>query len=145
MGNSKLLNSIVIFTICVLLFTGCNPREPKLELKLKEQAIGKAFTFADFCENKYDSIYIIQPYEDEDVIYSLPYKMSNRLRGKCSYTLDDTFVRIFFIDKNTVKAYAEIPAIDAYFTSLANKNIHIFPFDQKFIMDKRRFVYMYNE
>ena len=56
MGNSKLLNSIVIFTICVLLFTGCNPREPKLELKLKEQAIGKAFTFADFCENKYDSI-----------------------------------------------------------------------------------------
>lgn len=73
--NSKFLNSILIFTIGILLFTGCNPSEPKLELQSKKQAVGVAFTFAYYCENGYDSIYIIQPYEDEELIYSLPYVM----------------------------------------------------------------------
>ena len=83
MGNYTFLNRISTLVIALLLVS-CNPSEPKLELQLKKQAIGTAFTFADYCENKYDSIYIIQPYEDEELIYSLPYKMSNRfpLRGK---------------------------------------------------------------
>lgn len=146
MGNSKFLNSIVIFTISILLFTGCNPSEPKLELKLKEQTIGEAFTFADYCQETYDSIYIIQPYDDEDFIYSLPYKMSNRLRGKCSYTLDDTFVRILFIDKDIVKTYAEIGNWSAYFsTSEIIKNGPKFSFEQRFILDENRYVHLYKE
>lgn len=146
MKNSKFLNSILLFTISMLVCTGCNPSEPKLELKLKEQAIGEAFTFADYCEETYDSIYIIQPYDDEDFIYSLPYKMSNRLRGKCSYTLDDTFVRILFIDKGMVKAYAEIGNWSAYFsTSEITNNGPKFSFEQKFILDKDRYVYIYEE
>lgn len=145
MGNYICLNNAIITILTAFLFIGCTPAEPMLELQLERQMIGEPFSFADYCEEKYDSIYIIQPYEEEDVIYSLPYKMSNRLRGKCSYTLDDTFVRILFIDKDIVKAYAEIPAIDAYFTIPNNRNIHIFPFEQKFMMDKRRFVYIYNE
>lgn len=146
MGNSKFLNSIVILIVCMLIFTGCNPKEPKLELQLKKQTIEEPFTFAKYCENEYDSIYIIQPYENEDLIYSLPYKMSGRLRGTCSYTLDDTFTRILFIDNDTVKAYTEIPGIDAYFsTSDIVKNGPKFPFEQEFIMDKERDVHIYNE
>ncbi|MBR5277017.1 MAG: hypothetical protein IKU35_07775, partial [Bacteroidaceae bacterium] len=47
----------------------------------------QVFSFAEYCEEKYDSIYLIQPYDDEEEIYSLPYKMSQRLRDKCSYTM----------------------------------------------------------
>ena len=126
MENYICLNNAIITILTAFLFIGCTPAEPMLELQLERQMIGEPFSFADYCEEKYDSIYIIQPYEDEDVIYSLPYKMSNRLRGKCIYTLDDTFVRILFIDKDIVKAYAEIPAIYAYFTIPNNRNIHIF-------------------
>ena len=146
MENLRFLNSIVLFTISILLFTECNPNEPKLELQLKEQAIGESFSFADYCRNKYDSIYIIQPYEDEDVIYSLPYKMSDRLRGKCCYTLDDTFVRIVFIDNDTVKAYTEIGNWSAYFSaSEVINNGPVFSFEQKFILDENRYVHLYKE
>lgn len=37
--NSKLLSSILIFTIGILLFTGCNPSEPKLELQSKNKPL----------------------------------------------------------------------------------------------------------
>lgn len=81
MENLKFLNKIVVLVIGMLLFTSCGEIEPMLELQLKEQAVGEVFTFADYCEETYDSIYIIQPYDDGDVICSLPYKMSSRLRG----------------------------------------------------------------
>ncbi|MBQ7878148.1 MAG: hypothetical protein IJ319_01645 [Bacteroidaceae bacterium] len=146
MVNSKFLNSIVIFTIGILLFTGCSPSEPKLELQLKEQVIGEAFTFADYCENKYDSIYIIQPYDDEDVIWALPYQMSQELREEISFTLDDTFVRIIFIKNDTVKAYAEIGNRSAYFsTSEITNNGPKFFFEQRFILDKNRYVHIYDK
>ena len=61
MENLKFLNRIIIFTIGMLLFTGCGEREPMLELQLERQMIGEPFSFADYCEEKYDSIYIIQP------------------------------------------------------------------------------------
>ena len=84
MEHYKFLNSIPILIISLLLFTSCNPKEPRLELQLKKQAIEEPFTFAEYCENAYDSIYIIQPYDDEELVYSLPYRMSNRLRDKIS-------------------------------------------------------------
>ena len=146
MENLKFLNRIVIFTIGMLLFTGCGEIEPMLELQLKEQAVGEVFTFADYCEETYDSIYIIQPYDDGDVICSLPYKMSSRLRGRCSYTDDDTHVSILFIENGVVKAFKEIGNWSAYFsTSNIQKSGHKYHFNQKFIMDERRFVYIYNE
>ena len=145
MENYTFLNRISTLVIALLLVS-CNPSEPKLELQLKKQAIGTAFTFADYCENKYDSIYIIQPYEDEELIYSLPYKMSNRLRGICSYTLDDTFVRILFIDKDTVKAYTETGNWSAYFsTSEIINHGPEFSFKQRFILDEERYVHLYEE
>ena len=96
MGYLKFLNSLVLFISCMSLI-GCAPPEPQIEFKIKNQPVEQVFSFAEYCEEKYDSIYLIHPYDDEDEIYSLSYKMSQRLRDKCSYTMDDTFVRILFI------------------------------------------------
>ena len=146
MANLKSLNSIVLLIISCISLIGCAPPEPQLELKLEKQPVELTFSFADYCEEKYDSIYLIYPYDDDDEIYSLSYKMSQRLRDKCSYTMDDTFVRILFIEKGIVKAYSEIGCTDAYFSSndiLENKRL--LPFNQLFILDKDRKVHLYSE
>ena len=146
MANLKFLNSIVLLFISCISLIGCAPPEPQLELKLENQPVGQVFSFAEYCEEKYDSIYLIQPYDDEEEIYSLPYKMSQRLRDKCSYTMADTYVRILFINKGTVKAYSEIGYLKAYFsTNGLVDDGPIFSFDQRFIMDKDRKVHMHNE
>ena len=145
MGYLKFLNSLVLFISCMS-FIGCAPPEPQIEFKIKNQPVEQVFSFADYCEEKYDSIYLIQPYDDEEEIYSLPYKMSQRLRDKCSYTMADTYVRILFINKGTVKAYSEIGYLKAYFsTNALVDDGPIFPFDQRFIMDKDRKVYLYSK
>ena len=143
MEGLKFLNKIAVFTISIFLFISCNPSEPKLELQLKKQAIGEAFSFEDYCEEKYDSIYLIHPYDDENVIWSLPYNMSKRLREKCCYTLNDTFVRILFIDNDTVKAYTQIGNWSAYFSTLeVIGSGPRYSFEQKFILDEKRYVHI---
>jgi hypothetical protein len=117
-----------------------------LELQLERQMIGEPFSFADYCEEEYDSMYLIHPYDDEDVIWLLPYKMSQELREEISYTLDDTFVRIVFIDNDTVKAYTEIGNWSAYFaTPEITNHGPIFSFEQRFILDENRYVHIYEE
>ena len=146
MGNYICLNNVIITILTTLLFISCKPSEPMLELPLEKQAIEEAFSFADYCEEEYDSIYLIIPYDDEDVIWSLPYKMSQELRKEISYTLDDTFVRIVFIDNDTVKAYTEIGNWSAYFaTAEITNHGPKFSFEQKFILDKNRYVHIYEE
>ena len=146
MGNYICLNNIIITILTTLLFVGCKPAEPMLELQLEKQAIGEPFSFADYCEEEYDSIYIIHPYDDEKVIWSLPYKMSKRLREKCSYTLDDTYARILFINNGTVKAYSEIEAKYASFSFIKfPNNKPILYFKQDLILDKDRYVHIYEE
>ena len=146
MGNDICLNNIIITILTTLLFVCCKPAEPMLELPLEKQAIEEAFSFADYCEEEYDSMYLIHPYDDEDVIWSLPYKMSQELREEISYTLDDTFVRIVFIDNDTVKAYTEIGNRSAYFaTAEITNHGPKFSFEQKFILDKNRYVHIYEE
>lgn len=64
----------------------------------------------------------------------------------CSYTLDDTFVRIIFIDKDTVKAYTEIGNWSAYFsTSEFTNHGPKFSFKQRSILDEDRYVHLYEE
>lgn len=146
MGNYICLNNVIITILTTLLFISCKPSEPMLELPLEKQAIEEAFSFADYCEEEYDSMYLIHPYDDEDVIWSLPYKMSQELRAEISYTLDDTFVRIVFIDNDTVKAYTEIGNRSAYFaTAEITNHGPKFSFEQKFILDKNRYVHIYEE
>ena len=146
MGNYICLNNVIITILTTLLFISCKPSEPMLELPLEKQAIEEAFSFADYCEEEFDSMYLIIPYDDEDVIWSLPYKMSQELRKEISYTLDDTFVRIVFIDNDTVKAYTEIGNWSAYFaTAEITNHGPKFSFEQKFILDKNRYVHIYEE
>ena len=146
MENLKFLNRIVVLTIGILLFTGCGEIEPMIELQLEKQATGEVFTFADYCEETYDSVYIILPYEDEDIVYSLPYKMSSRLRGRCSYTQDDCFTNILFIENGIVKAYSKIGSIYASFSFIEfPNNKPILNTEQKLILDNKRFVHIYNE
>lgn len=146
MGNYICLNNVIITILTTSLFISCKPSEPMLELPLEKQAIEEAFSFADYCEEEYDSMYLIHPYDDEDVIWSLPYKMSQELREEISYTLDDTFVRIVFIDNDTVKAYTEIGNWGAYFaTAEITNHGPKFSFEQKFILDKNRYVHIYEE
>ena len=146
MGDLKFLNKIVVLAISMFLLIGCSPREPRLELQLVKQQTGRPFSFADYCEGEYDSICLIHPYDDENVIWSLPYNMSKRLREKCCYTLNDTFVRILFIDNDTVKAYTQIGNWSAYFsTSEVTGSGPRYPFEQKFILDEKRYVHIYEE
>ena len=146
MGDLKFLNKIAVLTVSVFLFIGCHPREPReprLELQLKKQNVGEVFSFSDYCEEEYDSIYLIHPYDDENVIWSLPYNMSKRLREKCCYTLNDTFVRILFIDNDTVKAYTQIGNWSAYFSTLeVIGSGPRYSFEQKFILDEKRYVHI---
>lgn len=146
MGNFICLNNIIIAIIATLLFISCKPNEPKLEFHFERQAIGEAFSYADYCKEEYDSIYLIHPYDDEDIVWSLPYKMSKRLREKISYTLNDTFVRFLFIKNDTVKAYTEIEKPAARFSKpeITNHGPK-FSFKQKFILDKDRYAHICEE
>lgn len=146
MGHFICLNKIAITILTTLLFIGCKPYEPKLELQLEKRAIGEPFSFADYCEERFDSIYLVHPYDDEDVIRKLPYKMSQELREEISFTLNDTFVRIVFIENDTVKAYTEIGNWSAYFSaSEIIDNGPLFSFEQRFILDEKRYVHIYKE
>ena len=69
--------------------------------------------------------------------------MSKRLREKCCYTLDDTFVRILFIDNDSVKAYTQIGNWSAYFSTLeVIGSGPRYSFEQKFILDEKRYVHI---
>ena len=146
MENFICLNNAIITILTTLLLIGCTPREPKLDLQLEKQPTGQVFSFTNFCKDSFDSIYIIHPYDDEKVIWSLPYKMSKSLREKCSYTLDDTYTRILFINNGVVEAYSEIGAKYASFSFIDfPNNKPMLYFKQDLILDEDRYVHIYEE
>ena len=140
MGNLKFLNRITVLTIGMLLFTGCGEIEPMIELQLEKQATGEVFTFADYCEETYDSVYIILPYEDEDVVYSLPYKMSSRLRGRCSYTQDDCFTNILFIIYSLI--YVKVSSIVSKSQWYQSSIIDVITIEEIFNFKRKRFLHL---
>ena len=129
-----------------LTLVSCGHREPMLELSLERQAMEKPFTLADYCEEEYDSVCIIYPYDDPEAIKKLPYKMSRCLRNYCSCTSADTYSTILFISDGAVEAFAEIAYDKAIFSPphLPEK-LHIFHFKQLFILNKERRVLLYKE
>ena len=147
MENLKFLNRIVVLTIGILLFTGCGEIEPKLELQLEEQGIGQVFSIADYCNEDYDSIYILYPYTNTEKKSFKNLKMSNSLRGICSANVSfDSFSTLLFINNGYVKAYSEIKNSSARFTTRNMPNdINLFPIEQHFILDNERCVHIYNE
>ena len=133
--------------INVLDFIGVRPPwEHKLEFQLGKQAIEEAFTFADYCKEEYDSIFLVYPYFNTERTDYTTLKMSKRLRRICNSNINfDTLSTLLFIKNGKVEAYSEIKCIDADFASREVEKHYIFPFDQKFIMDKERNIHVYNE
>jgi hypothetical protein len=160
MENLKSGFKTIIITFAISLsLTGCTkiinvldilgmipPREQELELQLEKQAIEKPFTFADYCKEEYDSIFLVYPYFNTEREDFVNLKMSNSLRGICNSNINfDTLSTLLFIKNGKVEAYSEIKRIDADFASREVEKHYIFPFQQKFIMDKERNIHVYNE
>ncbi len=160
MGNLKLGFKIIIPALVITFsLTSCNeiirvmdilgmipPSEQKLELQLEKQAIGEPFSFADYCKEEYDSIFLVYPYfniEKEDFVNL---KMSDKLRGICeSNACSDSFSTLLFINNGIVKAYSIMATANADFNAREVEKHYIFPIEQKFIMDKERNIHIYNE
>ena len=132
--------------INVLDFIGVTPPwEHKLEFQLGKQAIEEPFTFADYCKEEYDSIFLVYPYFNTERTDYTTLKMSKKLRRLCNSNINfDTLSTLLFIKNGKVEAYSEIKCIDADFASREVEKHYIFPFDQKFIMDKGRNIHVYN-
>ena len=160
MENLKSGFKTIIITFAISLsLTGCTkiinvldilgmipPREQELELQLEKQAIEKPFTFADYCKEEYDSIFLVYPYFNTEHIDYTSLKMSNSLRGICNANINfDHFSTLLFIKSGKVEAYSEIQCVDADFDSREVEKHYIFPIDQKFIMDKERKIHIYDE
>ena len=161
MGNLKLGFKIIIPALVITFsLTSCNeiirvmdilgmipPSEPKLELQLEKQAIGEPFSFADYCKEEYDSIFLVYPYfniEKEDFVNL---KMSDKLRRVCNSNSNfDSFSTLLFINDGEVNAFSEISFGKIRLTAPEiPENKYIFPFKQKFILDENRYAHIYEE
>ena len=160
MGNSKsgfkkpLLTLVITITL-----TSCNeiikainilgvmpPPETELELQLERLAIGEPFSFADYCKEEYDSIFLVYPYFNTGRADFERLRMSNSLTNTCyANSSFDSLSTLLFINDGVVKAYSVIKTVDADFEPSEVEEHYIFPISQRFIMDKGRTVHIYNK
>ena len=161
MGNLKLGFKIFIPALVITFsLTSCNeiirvmdilgmipPSEPKLELQLEKQAIGEPFSFADYCKEEYDSIFLVYPYFNTEKEDFVNLKMSDKLRRVCNSNSNfDSFSTLLFINDGEVNAFSEVSFGEIRLTPPEiPENRYIFPFKQKFILDKDRYVHIYEE
>ncbi len=161
MGNLKLGFKIIIpALVFTFSLTSCNeiirvmdilgmipPSEPKLELQLERQMIGEPFSFADYCEEEYDSIFLVYPYFNTEKEDFVNLKMSDKLRRVCNSNSNfDSFSTLLFINDGEVNAFSEISFGKIRLTAPEiPENKYIFPFKQKFILDENRYVHIYEE
>ena len=154
-GFKKLLLTLVItFTL-----TSCNeiikainilgiipPREAELELQLERLAIGEPFSFADYCKEEYDTLFLVYPYFNTERADFERLRMSNSLTNTCyANSSFDSLSTLLFINEGVVKAYSVIKTVDADFEPSEVEEHYIFPISQRFIMDKGRTVHIYNK
>ena len=161
MGNLKSgFNTIIIALAITISLIGCTklinvldalgvipPSEPKLELQLEKQAIGEPFSFADYCKEEYDSIFLVYPYFNTEKEDFVNLKMSDKLRRVCNSNSNfDSFSTLLFINDGEVNAFSEISFGEIRLsTREIPENKYIFPFKQKFILDENRYVHIYEE
>lgn len=149
-----------LILVIAFLFTSCNkitnildilgvipPEELQLELKLEQQITGKAFSFADYCKEEYDSIFLVYPYFNTEKVDFVNLRMSDRLRSVCNDNTDfDSFSTLLFINKGEVAAFSEIGCEKIRLTPPAiPEEIYKFSFKQKFILDKDRYAHICEE
>ena len=149
MGNLKLSSKTILLFTLLLLFIGCTPdtpSEPIVELNFNDLTIEAPFTLKEHCGEKYDSIFIVQPYFDTNKEVFTNICMSNGLKSVCSInTASETISTILFIKDNKVQAYTIAEREIADFVTTDFEKHYTFPIDQKFIMDKERKIHIYKE
>ena len=161
MENLKSGFKTIIITFAISLsLTGCTkiinvldilgmipPREQELELQLEKQVFDKPFTFADYCKEEYDSIFLVYPYFNTEKEDFVNLKMSDKLRRVCNSNSNfDSFSTLLFINDGEVNAFSEISFGKIRLTAPEiPENKYIFPFKQKFILDENRYAHIYEE
>lgn len=148
MEHYKLKSNLIVFAAIVLSFIGCEakPTESQIELALDKQVIEKPFSLKDYSEKDFDSIFVIHPYFDTNRKVFLNLRMSKKLKSLCNVNTGSELIStILFIKNSRVEAYTIVERKNADFASIDFEKQHLFPFDQKFIMDKERDVHLYNE
>ena len=150
MEHSKLSSkTILLYTILLLSLIGCvpdTPSEPNLKLDFNKVVFEEPFTLERYCIEKYDSIFIVQPYFNTEKAVFANLNMSNGLESLCSInTISETISTILFIKGNKVKAYTIAEREIADFVTTELEKHYIFPINQKFIMDKERKIHIYDK
>ena len=96
MENLKSGFKTIIITLAITFsLTGCTqiinvldfigvipPWKQMLEFQFEKHAFEKPFTFADYCEEKYDSIFLVYSYFNTERTDYTTLKMSKKLRKK---------------------------------------------------------------
>ena len=133
----------------MLSLIGCvpdTPSEPNLKLDFNKVVFEEPFTLERYCIEKYDSIFIVQPYFNTEKAVFANLNMSNGLESLCSInTVSETISTILFIKGNKVKAYTIAEREIADFVTTELEKHYIFPINQKFIMDKERKIHIYDK
>lgn len=140
-------NLLIITFLATFLFTNCkDSTETQLKLSLERQEVEQVFTIGDFCEEKYDSIFILTPYYYTKKQEFANLDMSKKLRSFCESAIyKESSSTILFISNGKVKGHAVVQRANADFATEEIEDNHFFPIKQTFIMDKQRKVYIYNE
>ena len=160
MGNLKSgFKKLILTLVITFTLTSCNeiikainilgiipPREAELELQLERLAIGESFSFADYCKEEYDTLFLVYPYFNTERADFERLRMSNSLTNTCyANSSFDSLSTLLFINDGVVKAYSVIKTVDADFEPSEVEEHYIFPISQRFIMDKGRTVHIYNK
>ena len=160
MGNLKSgFKKLILTLVITFTLTSCNeiikainilgiipPREAELELQLERLAIGEPFSFADYCKEEYDTLFLVYPYFNTERADFERLRMSNSLTNTCyANSSFDSLSTLLFINDGVVKAYSIIKTVDADFEPSEVEEHYIFPISQRFIMDKGRTVHIYNK
>ena len=160
MGNLKSgFKKLILTLVITFTLTSCNeiikainilginpPREAELELQLERLAIGEPFSFADYCKEEYDTLFLVYPYFNTERADFERLRMSNSLTNTCyANSSFDSLSTLLFINDGVVKAYSVIKTVDADFEPSEVEEHYIFPISQRFIMDKGRTVHIYNK
>ena len=160
MGNLKSgFKKLILTLVITFTLTSCNeiikainilgiipPREAELELQLERLAIGEPFSFADYCKEEYDTLFLVYPYFNTERADFKRLRMSNSLTNTCyANSSFDSLSTLLFINDGVVKAYSVIKTVDADFEPSEVEEHYIFPISQRFIMDKGRTVHIYNK
>ena len=141
-ANSRLSSKTILLYVTLLLsLIGCAPEaiyEPELELKFNDIVVETTFTLKEYCKEKYDSIFIVQPYFDTKKEIFVDMNMSNGLRSLCSInTNSETISTILFIKDN--KEYE----IERYFENGAVRSNYILN-DDEIVMSYEKYNTFFN-